>query len=289
MNDEVTSVECFVPLLIFFVIASVLAIAQNRRAGLNEAYKRLAHRYDGSYWPGDWFSTPSVRFHYEGVNVVVDLHKTGGRHARYYTQVHMSWPDPEFRCEIFPESMLSRIGRAMGVQDIKIGSPDFDERYVVRSSSPQETCNFLSGAVQFQVDKIRHLLGNGHVHVKFEGGRLVVRKRSLIRDDQLLSALTALALELHAHALLTQSAGIEFENETVAQPVGEPTCQVCGEGIKENELMVICRRCKTPHHRDCWEYTSVCSTYGCGEFRYFVPRTARRAPKSDNRGSTLDT
>jgi len=26
---------------------------------------------------------------------------------------------------------------------------------------------------------------------------------------------------------------------------------------------VICVVCKTPHHRDCWEFVGSCSIYGC--------------------------
>ena len=66
--------------------------------------------------------------------------------------------------------------------------------------------------------------------------------------------------------------GIEFEDDSQAQPVGSPTCQVCGEEITED--MVVCRRCKTPHHRDCWHYFGRCSTYGCGEERFYLPTIA---------------
>ena len=39
-------------------------------------------------------------------------------------------------------------------------------------------------------------------------------------------------------------------------------CQICGEEL--GDQLVWCARCKTPHHADCWRYTGVCSTYGCG-------------------------
>lgn len=42
-------------------------------------------------------------------------------------------------------------------------------------------------------------------------------------------------------------------------------CQICGKEL-EGQL-VWCTRCKTPHHADCWSYTEVCSTYGCGSKR----------------------
>ena len=71
---------------------------------------------------------------------------------------------------------------------------------------------------------------------------------------------TQVALELYDQAMLTRSAGIEFLGEESAQLVVEAICQVCGEDIGED--MVVCPRCKTPHHRDCWQYNGGCSIYG---------------------------
>jgi hypothetical protein len=46
-------------------------------------------------------------------------------------------------------------------------------------------------------------------------------------------------------------------------------CKVCGDEI--HEQMVVCRRCKTPHHLDCWQYTGSCSVFGCRETKYLQP------------------
>jgi hypothetical protein len=39
-------------------------------------------------------------------------------------------------------------------------------------------------------------------------------------------------------------------------------CKVCGEPITDQPV-VICAQCRTPHHRECWEYVGACSIYGC--------------------------
>jgi hypothetical protein len=101
---------------------------------------------------------------------------------------------------------------------------------------------------------------------------LLVKKLSLVRDADQLIRFVQLALELRMLALSTQTAGIEFEDDANAQPVESSTCQICGDQIGDD--MVICRRCKTPHHRDCWHYFGRCSTYGCGESRFYLPQTA---------------
>jgi hypothetical protein len=47
-------------------------------------------------------------------------------------------------------------------------------------------------------------------------------------------------------------------------------CQVCGSAMEER--VVVCARCRTPHHEECWTYNGSCSTYGCREIRFM--RTA---------------
>jgi ribosomal protein L40E len=49
----------------------------------------------------------------------------------------------------------------------------------------------------------------------------------------------------------------------------EAVCRVCGTSIESD--VVLCRRCHTPHHHDCWHYAGRCSTYACGERRYIKP------------------
>lgn len=39
------------------------------------------------------------------------------------------------------------------------------------------------------------------------------------------------------------------------------TCQICGTPIAGE--VVRCRKCNTPHHKDCWDYLGRCSTFGC--------------------------
>lgn len=42
---------------------------------------------------------------------------------------------------------------------------------------------------------------------------------------------------------------------------GGAVCQVCTSAM-DGEV-VRCLSCRTPHHKDCWEYLGRCSTFGC--------------------------
>ena len=45
-------------------------------------------------------------------------------------------------------------------------------------------------------------------------------------------------------------------------------CLVCGEQFESNS--VVCVKCNTPHHEDCFNSTG-CSIYGCGSTEYYSP------------------
>jgi hypothetical protein len=96
-----------------------------------------------------------------------------------------------------------------------------------------------------------------------------------------------LCLELFDQAMLTRSEGIEFVGSShEAQLIEDPICQVCGEVVAAD--MVFCRRCRTPHHLDCWQYNGSCSIYGCRETRYAVPTVARPVEETESQHKQED-
>ena len=46
-------------------------------------------------------------------------------------------------------------------------------------------------------------------------------------------------------------------------PGSDLRCSLCGAGVPR-EAARACGLCAAPHHEDCWEYTGMCSAYGCG-------------------------
>jgi hypothetical protein len=40
-------------------------------------------------------------------------------------------------------------------------------------------------------------------------------------------------------------------------------CPVCNRGIELGQIVVLCTRCKAPHHEDCWYNAGGCGKVGC--------------------------
>lgn len=239
-----------------FAVA-VVVTAKSRRAH----YERLARRYRGVLESGSMFRSPRVRFSHQGTLVRVDV-QSGGDESPDYLQVHFPWPDRKFRCEVHPAGFLSQIGKFFGMQDLEIGSPQFDEDYVIKGNNLAELRRLLSPEVQRAINALRACHAPRDINVSIKGGELLVKKP--MRSHSLLEPFVELALRLHKAATGTIVTGITFSDEGDAElDLAEGVCRVCGEALRGD--VVCCLRCDSPHHRECWDYCGGCSTYGCGE------------------------
>lgn len=281
--------ENFTPILAFLlvslvvggVVAIVLAASASRRKQLNAAFGALARQYSGTFHEGGWFGRPSVAFEHQGNWVRVDIYSTGGKHPTHYTQVHIGWPEPAFRMEVYPEGFFQRVGKFLGMQDVQIGSPQFDRDYIVTTNDPARLRDTLTPEAQSIVDALRNITyNNNNIYVAIRNRELLVKKLGILEQVAPLLRLTELALRFHEIALTAREKGIQFVDAAISisttdEAASDAMCQVCGEAIRRD--VVYCRGCKTPHHHDCWEYYGKCSTFGCGEMRSFRPRQKRKS------------
>jgi hypothetical protein len=269
--------ETLLAFLMLFAVAVVGFLVyrhySKRARDLDDTYRRVADSLGGQSEPSGFLGHPSLRFSFEGGRVAVDIYSTGGKHAKYYTQLHFVWPDGQLRCEVTPVRLLNSIGKMLGMQDIQIGSPEFDPRYLISGNSTNDIRRLLSPQVQLAIDALRKFLGNDDINVSVRGGRLLIKKRTLIRHHASLKRFIRLGINLHDAASDTNAEGIEFvlgQQQDAVLSLASAICQICGDDIVSD--VVFCRSCKTPHHRDCWLYYGSCSTYGCGQVKFMVSK-----------------
>ena len=96
----------------------------------------------------------------------------------------------------------------------------------------------------------------------------LLKKRKFSSTYEQLSELVTLAIRLYDVAGGIVAIGIKFINEPTAHLPDVVVCQVCGDFIQVEHELVHYRSCNTPHYRDCWNYTGMCSTCGCGKRKH---------------------
>jgi hypothetical protein len=264
-------------LIVLVVIGIVIALAVSQHRQRLSLLDVVARRFQGRMEGGDLFSSPRLRLQFQKQPAVVKFVRVGKHNT--HTQFSIAWPNRALRCEVYPQDLLGGMRKLLGVEDIEIGSLAFDAAYIISGNDPAEVRALLTPAVQHCIQRLAALDPGSFafgprqgVQVKWQGGAMTVTKPCNLTTFTALEEFISLSAELFLAASVPSSVGIEFVGEVREPPAGESQCQVCGEALAGD--LVYCAGCKTPHHRECWQYFGGCSTYACGQKR-FVEKRAR--------------
>jgi len=260
----------------YFVGSS--ASGHSRRAKRRQLFERIAKQFGGKCERGGWFTAPSTSIRYGQTWAIVSQGKAAEPSWGPCFVVCVGWNNPQ-RCDV-----VSRPDIWPGI----VLSADFEREFAVVAGD--DARHILSDGVKWQIQRLASLGPDQRLHVTIGNGRIVAKKpwRAPTTGDALLSFVQG-TLELHDQLMLATATGIEFLNGNEAQPLVRIVCKVCGDEIREE--LVFCQRCKTPHHHDCWQYTGVCSVFGCREQTFLVPhpgQTTMPKPTDVRMNSKLD-
>lgn len=273
---------CVFGFLVLVAILGVLAVFglgwAPRYGDLQAACRMLAQRFHGECSGTGWFSTPRVGFPYRSVHVTVETltqppHDLGRGLA---VRVRLPWPGGALQAEIrYPAWPAGAIPHD-GLQSLPTAAHGLDARCSVRGTDLGAVAEILNEVVRWHFEQLRTRPTISPLCIQLGWGVMTITKVMPIQHGPDLIRFVEAALDLYDQALLTRTRGITFVQQQSAQVLEQVVCRVCGEEIREG--MVFCRRCKTPHHRDCWQYVGRCCVFGCGETEFQTPQVAERLP-----------
>jgi hypothetical protein len=266
--------------IVVLALFGMFSQAVSRFERWNSALATVAMRFGGSLSRGGWFSNPYVRLPYGATYSRLTVYSLPGTSGRKCLEMIIQWPEIHHHVAIVPRVSRRQLAVDLrGLSELEFDWEDFRLRWNVWADDGEETRLLLSSGVRVQLERISRSPESAETLVLIYPGWLVVRKVWESSRAHDIEKFVEMCLGLYDQFQLTKTDGIEFVQSDDPQIIDHASCRVCGEEL-HNEI-VICRRCQTPHHRDCWEYAGGCATYGCRETVYLVPR---RAIPSSNPG-----
>ncbi len=235
-------------------------------------YRELANRYRGRYETRGLSDPPTVSFNHNGSTVRVGLAPTiAGQpsqipRTRVVARFRQGIP---FRLELAPLARPAPPQLPKGTRLLKLGIAEFDREFVVQANDLEMARDFLSSRVRGSIVLLHRMAQLGGMLVSVNPERMLVQV-----DRNLGSSVDALAMAVREALLLhdgltegvmrrlKQGISIVEDPEGTENQGEHQTCKVCLEPIGDGPI-TVCAVCKTPHHRDCWEFVGACSIYGC--------------------------
>ena len=148
-----------------------------------------------------------------------------------------------------------------------------DRDFVLRGDE-QRVAGLMTDGVRWALIQLRKMGPTHDVEVAVERGFFYVRKDGPFRESSAVRTFVDLGLALFEQVKVTQCRGIDFVT-SAGVVVQDAKCGVCHAEVVSD--MVICVKCKTPHHLDCWQYVGKCSVFGCGELTCRYPGALHRS------------
>ncbi|HKS16459.1 MAG TPA: RING finger protein [Planctomycetota bacterium] len=245
-------------------------VAERELEELKRTFGRFAEERDGRRLDRAPYEGPRVAYFNGSARAVLSLHvvaREDGGDDRF-TQISYAVPPGwRHRIEVGPttpeESLESPVP---GLLRAQTGDDDFDGRTRILTTDPATARAIFDAPARRAMNDLRELLLNGHMHLSASSSRIYLRKRGVIRQYPDLALFARLCDSIYARLLTAweRDNGIEILEESPGPADEAPKCQVCSHPITADSR-VRCRRCRTPHHPDCWEFNGGCATFACGE------------------------
>ena len=137
--------------VVFLMVVAGLAIAAvyslNQRKRANEAWREAAGRRNLLFRPSDLFTQPQLTGTLEGHQLSVTVVTRGADTAQKYTRYRLEYREPlpaGLRISREHTGFLASVRQAVAREDIRVGDPEFDDRFRVRGSDAVLVRAFLT-------------------------------------------------------------------------------------------------------------------------------------------------
>lgn len=259
--------------VLFLLLLTAVVTLRAHVGRMNAAFEELARRRPGRARTHA-FLFPEAEVSADGTSA-----KVGGawasQYSSNYVDVEMEPPAPwTGRLTAHPPGHVLGVIALFEGKPLRTGDARFDEAFRVFASPKALADAVLDAEGRETLLEAAKLGRPGEVLLVLHPTALKLRRLNVPPDATVLDSLVDFAVILFRKAEDLRLGRVEIriveaEAEAEAQPAG--ACPVCGGTLADR--VVWCRRCATPHHRECWRFNRGCAAFACGSTAY-----AKRPP-----------
>jgi hypothetical protein len=102
----------------------------------DEVWRQLSQEIGAEFIEGGHWKGNKVQAHVGTWTITLDTYTFQTQHTHVtYTRIRAPYVNPEgFRFTIYRKGIFSELGKLLGMQDIEVGDPDFDEAFIIKGN-----------------------------------------------------------------------------------------------------------------------------------------------------------
>jgi hypothetical protein len=112
----------------------------------NEVWRQLSQEMGAEFVDGGFWKGSKVQVHVKPWTITLDTYsESSGESSVTYTRMRAPYINPEgFRFTIYRKGIFSALGKLLGMQDIEVGDPDFDEAFIIKGNDESKVVSLFS-------------------------------------------------------------------------------------------------------------------------------------------------
>ena len=101
-----------------------------------EVWRQLSQEIGAEFVEGGFWKGSKVQAHVKPWTITLDTYTVStGKSSVTYTRMRAPYINPEgFRFTIYRKNLFSDLGKFLGMQDIEVGYPEFDEAFIIKGN-----------------------------------------------------------------------------------------------------------------------------------------------------------
>jgi hypothetical protein len=114
--------------------------------GKDEIWQQFCTQIGAQFVAGGFWSGSKVEATHGQWTVTLDTHTvSAGKSSTTYTRIRAPYLNPDgFTFTIYQKSIFTALGKWMGMQDVTVGYPEFDETFVIKGNDEQKLRRLFS-------------------------------------------------------------------------------------------------------------------------------------------------